>query len=240
MALGTFVFVMSRSTRADIIGFLADNPLPPPAQVDRIIRLYSAYERAKTDGEQHRGKVSSDILGNLAKNLVDCYGAVSVNPRGSYRRHGHGGDSVDDCCFACKMCDSLCNDPLTIPCGHTFCRACLEKDPGKCVSCGAVFDMKSESISTLKTNILLLKTIEKWFPKEATAVKLKNQGNLLFSQKKFETAAGIYSKAINEGKFDSDGIVTGCRFLIARLTAVQCQQPLLSPNKHGRVVLGEP
>jgi len=60
--------------------------------------------------------------------------------------------------------------------------------------------MKSESISTLKTNILLLKTIEKWFPKEAKAVKLKHQGNLSFSQRKFDTAARIYSKAIEEGK----------------------------------------
>ena len=210
--LGTFVFVlvMSMSTPADIIGFLAGKPLPSPAQVDRIIRLYSAYERAKTDAEQQQqGKVSSDILGSLAKNVVDCY--AGVNPRGTYR--GHGGD-FDDCCFTCKMCDSLCNDPLTIPCGHTFCRACLEKDPGKCVRCGAVFDMKSESISALKTNILLLKTIEKWFPSEAKAVKLKNQGNLLFSQKKFETAAGIYSKAIAEGKFDNDGIVTTCLSII--------------------------
>ena len=189
---------MSRSPNVDSLelGFLAGNQLPSAAQVDRIFRLYSAFERAKSDVSA-TGKTSSDNLGILVKHLVDCFGAV--NPRSSFRRRNDTA-SVEDCCFTCKMCDSLCNEPLTIPCGHTFCRTCLEKDPGKCIRCGSVFDMKSESISTLKTNILLLKTIEKWFPKEAKAVKLKHQGNLSFSQKKFDTAARIYSKAIEEGK----------------------------------------
>lgn len=203
LGAGTLVFVMSRSPNADSfeLGFLAGNPLPSAAQVDRIYRLFSAFERATTDAHV-AGKASSDNLGILVKHLVDCFGAA--NPRSSFRRRT-GSAFVEECCFTCKMCDSLCNEPLTIPCGHTFCRTCLEKDPGKCIRCGSVFDMKSESISTLKTNILMLKTVEKWFPKEATAVKLKNQGNLLFSQKKFETAARIYTKAIEEGKLVNGG-----------------------------------
>ncbi|ESO88468.1 hypothetical protein LOTGIDRAFT_78912, partial [Lottia gigantea] len=73
--------------------------------------------------------------------------------------------------FSCILCKGILNDPVTLPCGHTYCRKCLEKDPNKrCNMCNTVhYKIK---ISSIKSNVLLSKLIEKWFSDENKAAVL--------------------------------------------------------------------
>lgn len=102
--------------------------------------------------------------------------------------------------FECGLCLGVMNDPITIPCGHSYCRSCLVKEQTrKCNKCGIVHYYME--VATLKTNILLSQTIEKWFPNEATAVALKTKGNELFTSGKYMQAVDVYSESYSIGKF---------------------------------------
>ena len=102
--------------------------------------------------------------------------------------------------FDCLLCRNLLNDPVTIPCGHTFCRSCLQKEPSKqCRSCKKINHYFS--VSRTKSNILLSQTIEKWFPNHCKAVRLKKDANKAVSTQKFENAVKLYSEALEMGMY---------------------------------------
>ncbi|KAK3100163.1 hypothetical protein FSP39_015593 [Pinctada imbricata] len=103
---------------------------------------------------------------------------------------------IKSCMFTCSSCRGLFNEPVTIPCGHTFCRKCLEKDITKiCKNCGTAHYFVN--LSSTKTNVLLTRLIEKWFPNEFKASRLKADGNLYFGRRDFEKAIELYSLALD-------------------------------------------
>ena len=67
----------------------------------------------------------------------------------------------------CPICLQLLCEPLTTPCGHTFCRPCLvgtlRKNKKKCPTCRAVCHTEPE---TQKENITLAAIIKNAFPSE--------------------------------------------------------------------------
>ncbi|KAI5056413.1 hypothetical protein GOP47_0028231 [Adiantum capillus-veneris] len=73
--------------------------------------------------------------------------------------------------FDCILCLKLLYHPVTTPCGHTFCRACLLQamDHGnKCPICRVVLLL---SPKTYPVSVTLKKIIEKNFPEELAARK---------------------------------------------------------------------
>jgi len=102
--------------------------------------------------------------------------------------------------FTCVLCRGLFNDPITIPCGHSFCRKCFEKDQSKiCRKCRtAHYFLK---VSNMKSNVLISYVVEKWFPSESKAVKLKSEGNYYFNLRNIENAIELYNKAILLGMY---------------------------------------
>lgn len=99
--------------------------------------------------------------------------------------------------LACEICKALWTDPVTLPCGHTFCRKCLEKTQcTTCKKCNAVITTKCW---ILRTNVLLNSAIEKWFPKEIEAARLKAEGNHYFEAGHFKEAILKYSQAYVNG-----------------------------------------
>ena len=140
------------------------------------------------------GHVKADNLNHLVNALIE---AVMETDSGE----GAAGTSKKEEDFmACGICLALWADPVTIPCGHTFCRKCLEKTKSKnCKKCGVIINRPR--CWTLKTNVLLNTTIEKWFPKELQAARLKNEGNKCFERRQFSEAIGKYSEAFVNGKY---------------------------------------
>ncbi|KAM7377099.1 hypothetical protein PAMA_013736 [Pampus argenteus] len=63
-------------------------------------------------------------------------------------------DTLDERQFRCCVCLELFTDPVSTPCGHTFCKRCIEKywentEPCRCPLCKEIFDRKPE----LRVNI---------------------------------------------------------------------------------------
>ncbi|KAM9408777.1 E3 ubiquitin-protein ligase TRIM39-like isoform 1-T2 [Pholidichthys leucotaenia] len=58
-------------------------------------------------------------------------------------------------CFLCSICLDVFSDPVTIPCGHNFCKSCIQQhwsttDHSQCPMCKKVFDTQPElHINTL-------------------------------------------------------------------------------------------
>ena len=165
------------------------------AAAGRLQPAYGAYLNAYTVGG---ASVTPDRLNNLVSSLVDI-----VRIENGETSTMVSGDKDGDDIFACSMCQSLWCEPVTLCCGHTFCKRCLEHErPKRCKRCLA--DVNSSvsvtSTSSLKTNVLLSRTAEKWFPEELAAVRLKQKGNMLFGQKKLDSAVNAYTKAIEHGE----------------------------------------
>ena len=103
--------------------------------------------------------------------------------------------------FTCALCRGLLNDPLTISCGHTFCRKCLVREQTKtrpgpaCKVCGIVhYRLKTANI---RTNVVVSNLIRKWFPASHRATELKADGNKYFEKRDFERAIALYDEAIS-------------------------------------------
>uniref|UniRef100_A0AAQ5Y2C6 LON peptidase N-terminal domain and ring finger 3 n=1 Tax=Amphiprion ocellaris TaxID=80972 RepID=A0AAQ5Y2C6_AMPOC len=91
---------------------------------------------------------------------------------------GATGSGYED--FCCRICLSFLFEPVTLPCGHCFCKKCLE-----------VADVQS-----YRVNVVLSSLLAKWFPALHQAGRLRREGNGLYAEKKMEAALEKYHQAI--------------------------------------------
>lgn len=147
--------------------------------------LFSKAFESYTNAYRY-GKVTPEKLKHLVIGLIDTVKQDISNS---------GNTPSKNCMFTCGSCRGLLVDPVTIPCGHTFCRKCLERDVSKtCDVCNTVhYRLKVRQISS---NVILSNLIEKWFPNECKATKLKKEGNELIAKMDFQSAVHLYTQAI--------------------------------------------
>lgn len=167
--------------KSDLFLGLADSL----ARGGQFSKAFIAYTNA-----YRYGKVSHERLKHLVTGLILT---VKQDQGGQQSKKSH--------MFTCGICRSLLDDPVTISCGHSFCRKCLQKDTKAaktCDICGTVhFRLK---IKHIKSNVILGNLIGKWFPSECEANRLKREGNKCVERGDFLKASEAYSKAINIGK----------------------------------------
>lgn len=97
--------------------------------------------------------------------------------------------------LGCGLCEGVLVTPVTLACGHTFCAGCLLRDrSGVCRRCGVPVG------GGLETNVLVQKVVEKWFPQEVKAAKLREEGNRLCQSNKFDEAIVKYTAALELGE----------------------------------------
>lgn len=139
------------------------------------------------------GSPSAEQLKHLVSALIDTVKYDSVVSDAIMNKK---------CIFTCALCRGILNDPVTIQCGHTFCRKCFEKDETKsCRKCGTAIHMFKVKRTNLKSNVLIARVINNWFPKESKAAIFKSEGNYYFERRKFQRAIEQYSEAIKNGKY---------------------------------------
>jgi tetratricopeptide (TPR) repeat protein len=95
--------------------------------------------------------------------------------------------------FTCRACQQLLYEPATLPCGHTFCKDCLNhvQDSWTCLKCQAKPDKRSK----YNMNIVLSRMLEKYFPEETKSRRLRAEGNKLYAQRKHREAIKKYTES---------------------------------------------
>ncbi|XP_066437863.1 LON peptidase N-terminal domain and RING finger protein 3 [Eleutherodactylus coqui] len=98
--------------------------------------------------------------------------------------------------LTCKECQGFLYEPVTLPCGHTFCKKCLEnqRSRSRCKMCRVTQEGTEHHY---RVNVLLSNFIAKWFSCEVQAAKLRHEGNVLLGDSKLQDALDKYNEAIS-------------------------------------------
>lgn len=118
---------------------------------------------------------------------------------------------VDD--LTCGFCYGVLINPVTVQCGHTFCKKCVASRK-ECNLCNTFLghigpSSPSRNGNTLgnirfEPNVMIKTLVEKWWGKELNAAKLRDQGNVLFEKGNIDAALLKYNAALELGKFSPE------------------------------------
>ncbi|XP_068445082.1 LON peptidase N-terminal domain and RING finger protein 1 [Clinocottus analis] len=136
------------------------------------------------------GPVQPEQLGTL----VDCIlrnfkrkGPSSLSCRGQDAEESRGEDVFD-----CPNCHSFLGEPVTIACGHSYCKRCLQRQLlSKCKLCSADVGGGEE-----KANVILCGLFEKWFPDEMKRSKTLCEVDELCRRRRYHEAVSLATDAI--------------------------------------------
>ncbi|KAK7921844.1 hypothetical protein WMY93_008746 [Mugilogobius chulae] len=138
-----------------------------PEQLDRLVDCLREGIRVKVSGRgQTRGRAGSES--HLSRGIADV--------------------------TSCHMCLSFLFEPVTLACGHCFCKRCLERErPLQCRECGA----SAATEESYRLNVVMSSVLSKLFPDQQRAGELRREGNVLYAEKKSEEALDKYQEAIH-------------------------------------------
>lgn len=103
--------------------------------------------------------------------------------------------------FSCPSCWGVLHEPVTLTCGHTYCRRCLLREvPKTCRVCQS--KQKNVSFTNIKTNVLISSLVDRWWSSEVDGVKLRTKGNEAFRHKDLEQAVSLYAEAVERAPED--------------------------------------
>lgn len=132
--------------------------------------------------------------------LVECL-AQSVRLKEGLPAAGQPAAPREWDVFRCRKCQGFLFEPVSLPCGHTFCKKCLERDrapESRCVLCKEAGGATAGQL--LRVNVILSNLLTKWFPCQVKASQLRHEGNLLYKEKKLQAALQKYNEAVSLGK----------------------------------------
>ncbi|NXX42881.1 LONF1 protein, partial [Tricholaema leucomelas] len=106
----------------------------------------------------------------------------------------------------CCGCGRFLSEPVTVPCGHTYCRRCLRRElRARCRRCrdwllptGAT----GTAAAPLRTSVVLSQLAEKWFPSECERTRTGSRLEELLAQGCFREALGAASQALRTDASD--------------------------------------
>ncbi|XP_004872205.1 LON peptidase N-terminal domain and RING finger protein 3 isoform X1 [Heterocephalus glaber] len=116
--------------------------------------------------------------------------------------------------FKCRKCHGFLSDPVSLSCGHTFCKLCLERGRAadrRCALCGVKLSALmvatgrargtrragQQAPPPLRVNVVLSGLLGKLFPGPARASQLRHEGNRLYRERQVEAALLKYNEAVS-------------------------------------------
>ncbi|CAB1426897.1 unnamed protein product [Pleuronectes platessa] len=151
--------------------------------------------------------------------LVDCILRNFKRKRAGPEAAGESGRDPDSrradsdvVAFDCPNCHGFLGEPLTLACGHSYCKRCLQRRLlSKCRLCSEA--VRGEE----RANVVLCGLLEKWFPSEVRRAKAQGDVDELCRSKRFNEAASLASDVIQR---DPDSTV------VARLSRAEAYMAL--------------
>lgn len=95
---------------------------------------------------------------------------------------------------SCPLCLSVLSEPVTLACGHSCCKPCLEREqcPPVCRTCqGGV-----EGTEGYRVNVVLSGLLSRLYPQQERVQRLRKEANALSTEKREEEALSKYDQAI--------------------------------------------
>ncbi|CAG0880455.1 unnamed protein product [Darwinula stevensoni] len=163
----------------------------------------------------------STWLSELLEKMVSCLNHIEIGPRPNankessptltseqestepsgkkrtlYQREREKGPT--GCCFGCCGCGGVFCYPVTLSCGHTFCKRCVRYKEGLGYSC-SMCGQKHTFSSQLVVSVIIAELVEKLWSNEMEAAKLRTEGNALFEEGNCEEALRKYDESVTLG-----------------------------------------
>uniref|UniRef100_A0A8C5I9L1 LON peptidase N-terminal domain and ring finger 1, like n=1 Tax=Gouania willdenowi TaxID=441366 RepID=A0A8C5I9L1_GOUWI len=144
--------------------------------------------------------------------------------------------------FDCPNCHCFLGEAVTIACGHSYCKRCLERRLlSKCKLC-------SEAVQgDEKANVVLCGLLERWFPEELKRSKSTGEVDALCQGKRYQEAVSLATRIIESGEYAaqhscnstftislllSQGLTTSSKHLATKdKTCRKVPEDLLDPNE---------
>lgn len=109
--------------------------------------------------------------------------------------------SPKDDVFDCPNCHNFLGEPVTLTCGHSYCKRCLQRRLlYKCKVCSEAARCDA------RANILLCGLLEKWFPEEVKKSKTICKVDALCKGKQYQAAVSLATE-LTEADPDSTAVV---------------------------------
>ncbi|NXF87289.1 LONF1 protein, partial [Eubucco bourcierii] len=183
----------------------------PGEEADGGLELLARLGERPTPGNRLKEVVGASLaslcLGPLAGpqrlgTLVDC---LVLNYRlrlGLSRSRDRATEGPLHCCG----CGRFLSEPVTVPCGHTYCRRCLRRElRARCRRCRDWLlpaGGTSTAAAPLRTSVVLSQLAEKWFPSECERARNGSRLEELLAQGRFREALGAASQALRADASD--------------------------------------
>lgn len=187
---------------------------------DRFSEALEAYQKAAELGRL-RPEDMQTLLDSITTSIRSKEMEGSGEPQGPGPLRPSDplgpGDEEEDAAgrspLGCGLCLRLLFEPASLPCGHSFCRRCVEQAPAKCRLCklpaaglpgpraGAGSTASSSPVSptdsSYRPNVVLCKLMEKWFPCESRARRLQAEAEALHQSRDFMGALKLIGQALS-------------------------------------------
>lgn len=94
----------------------------------------------------------------------------------------------------CPLCLSVLSEPVTLPCGHSCCKRCLEREqrPPVCRACGG----GAEVAEGYRVNVILSGLLSRLYPGQERVQRLRKEASTLTADGREDEALGKYDQAI--------------------------------------------
>ncbi|XP_038124973.1 LOW QUALITY PROTEIN: LON peptidase N-terminal domain and RING finger protein 1-like [Cyprinodon tularosa] len=100
-------------------------------------------------------------------------------------------DPGDSSVFDCPNCRGFLGEPVTVACGHSYCKRCLQRRlVSKCKLCDEPVGGEE------KANVALCGLLEKWFPDELKKLKTLQEVETSCERKRYNEAVSLASGAL--------------------------------------------
>ncbi|CAB1328196.1 unnamed protein product [Coregonus sp. 'balchen'] len=161
-------------------------------RLKEAIDVYSMALRYGSVGPEQMSTLVDCILRNFKRKLGQD---EAPSERTLHIMDNAGEEDV----FDCPNCHKFLGEPVTIRCGHSYCKRCLQHQLlSKCKLCSEVGGRPTE----LKTNVILFGLLEKWFPEELKRSRAISEIEDLSRRKHFEEAVSLATTVIESDPGD--------------------------------------